>query len=97
MFFNVLRWFRDKFVSFDDINHYYEVAPIIVEAINNLSDNGAIYSYIYNDVVRYCIKQIESQNFSEAYLRYKNCILIFEERFARPFLEQKLIKILKNR
>ena len=30
----VLRWFRDNFVSKEDIEHYYEVAPIIVEAIN---------------------------------------------------------------
>ena len=27
----VLRWFRDNFVSKEDIKHYYEVAPIIVE------------------------------------------------------------------
>ena len=31
----VLRWFRDNFVSKEDIKHYYEVAPIIVENINN--------------------------------------------------------------
>ena len=30
----VLRWFRDNFVPKEDIEHYYEVAPIIVEAIN---------------------------------------------------------------
>lgn len=26
----ILRWFRDNFVSKEDIEHYYEVAPIIV-------------------------------------------------------------------
>ena len=31
----VLRWFRDNFVSKEDIKHYYDVAPIIVENINN--------------------------------------------------------------
>lgn len=30
----VLRWFRDIFVSKEDIEHYYEVVPIIVETIN---------------------------------------------------------------
>lgn len=32
-----LRWFRDNFVSKEDILHYYEVAPIIVEKINSIS------------------------------------------------------------
>ena len=31
----VLRWFRDNFVSKKDKEHYYEIAPIIVESINN--------------------------------------------------------------
>ena len=45
----VLRWFRDNFVSKEDKEHYYEIAPIIVETIN----------------------------------------------FARPVLEQRLVKTLK--
>lgn len=28
----ILRWFRDNFVSNDDVAHYYAVAPVIVEA-----------------------------------------------------------------
>ena len=91
----ILRWFRDKFVFEDDIKYYYEIAPIIVEAINNEKDNEAIYRYIYHNVIKYCINQIESKNFEEAYLRYKNYILAFEEKFARPFLEKKLVNVLK--
>ncbi len=30
---SLLRWFRDNFVTKEDINHYYEVAPVIVENI----------------------------------------------------------------
>ena len=33
---SVLRWFRDNFVTKEDIEHYYEVAPIIVEIINKV-------------------------------------------------------------
>ena len=91
----MLRWFRDKFVDEDDIKHYYEIAPIIVEAINNEKESEIIYSYIYHDIIEYCIVQIETKNFEEAYFRYKNCILAFEEKFARPFLEKKLVKVLK--
>ena len=91
----ILRWFRDKFVTEDDIKHYYELAPIIVEAINNEKESEIIYSYIYHDIIEYCIVQIETKNFEEAYFRYKNCILAFEEKFARPFLEKKLVNVLK--
>lgn len=91
----ILRWFREKFVTEDDIKHYYEIAPIIVEAINNEKENETIYSYIYHNVIQYCITQIENKNFEEAYFRYKNCILDFEEKIARPFLEKKLVKVLK--
>ena len=45
---NVLRWFRDNFVSKEDIKHYYAVAPIIVEAINQEINNNLIYDYIYD-------------------------------------------------
>ena len=90
-----LRWFRDRFVTEDDIKHYYEIAPIIVEAINNDKESETIYSYIYHDIIEYCIVQIETKNFEEAYFRYKNCILAFEEKFARLFLEKKLVNVLK--
>ena len=43
----VLRWFRDNFVSKEDIKHYYEIAPVIVEAINQEEKNDIIYDYIF--------------------------------------------------
>ena len=46
----VLRWFRDNFVSKEDIEHYYEVAPIIVESINNEEKSDIIYNYIYDNI-----------------------------------------------
>ena len=36
----LLRWFRNNFVSEEDITHYYETAPIIVDAINQLPNNN---------------------------------------------------------
>lgn len=39
----VLRWFRDNFVPKKDIKHYYETAPMIVEAIENGN-----YEFAYN-------------------------------------------------
>ena len=91
----VLRWFRDNFVSKEYIEHYYEVAPVIVETINKEEKSGIIYDYIYDNIVDYCVKQIEQGNYDKAYSRYKNSVLILEEQFARPMLEQRLVKTLK--
>lgn len=93
----VLRWFRDNFVTKEDIKHYYEIASIIVETINNEKQKDLIYDYIYDNIVDYCIKQIENGNYIAAYNRYKSSILTLEEHFARPMLEQRLIKVLKLR
>ena len=92
----LLRWFRDNFVSQEDIKHYYKTAPIIVEAINHETESSTIYKYIYDNIINYCVTQIESGNYDEAYKRYKNSILCFEEQFAKPLLEQKLVKVLRK-
>jgi len=93
----VLRWFRDNFVSKEDVKHYYKTAPIIVEAINNSSDSSLIYDYIYENVISYCIDEIETGNFDKAYKRYKSSVLSFEETLARPYLEQKFVKSIESR
>ena len=91
----VLRWFRDNFVTKEDIEHYYELAPIIVKMINKDEKSDMIYDYIYDNIVDYCVKQIEQGNYDKAYNRYKNSVLVLEEQFARPVLEERLVKSLK--
>lgn len=92
-----LRWFRDHFVSEEDIEHYYVTAPIIVEAIDNLENNETIYHYIYNNVIDTCVKAIQQGDYEIAYNRYKNSVLTLEEQFAKPALEKRLIKVLKTK
>jgi len=91
----ILRWFRDNFVSKQDIEHYYEIAPIIVENINKEEKFDIIYDYIYDNVVDYCIEQIEQGNYDKAYSRYKNSVLALEEQFAKPVLVNRMVKTLK--
>ena len=91
----VLRWFRNNFVSKEDIEHYYETAPIIVENINKEEKSDIIYDYIYDNVVDYCVEQIEQGNYDKAYSRYKNCVLTLEEQFAKPVLVNRMVKTLK--
>lgn len=90
-----LRWFRDKFVSKEDIEHYYKIAPIIVETIDKEEKSDIVYDYIYNNIVDYCVKQIENGNYDAAYSRYKNSVLTLEEQFVKPILKNKLVKIFK--
>ena len=90
----VLRWFRDNFVSQEDIAHYYETAPVIVSAINNAPGSDMVYDYIYENVVHACVDAIERGDYEFAYSRYKNSILSFEEKFAKPALQRRLIKAL---
>ncbi len=91
----VLRWFRDKFVSKEDIDHYYEVAPVIVESINKEEQANIIYEYIYENIVDYCVKQIEKENYDEAYSRYKISVIVLEKQFAKPALINRFVKTLK--
>lgn len=92
----VLRWFRDNFVSKEDIEHYYEVAPIIVENINKEEKANIIYDYIYDNIVDYCVEQIEQGNYDKEYSRYRNSVLTLEEQFAKPLLQQRFVKTLKR-
>ena len=93
----VLRWFRDNFISQKDIEYYYKIAPIIVETINKEEKAEIIYDYIYDNVVDYCVEQIEQGNYEAAYSRYKNSFLTLEEQFAKPALVNKFVKTLKLR
>lgn len=91
----VLRRFRDAFTTKEDIEHYYKIAPIIVEAINNVENNNEIYNCIYENVVRTCVNAIKNGEYELAYNRYKSSVLILEEQFARPMLEQSFVKVLR--
>ena len=83
----VLRWFRDNFVSTDDKNHYYDVAPKIVDAIGKENESDLIYNYIYDNVVDYCVTQIENGNYNEAYKRYKDSIQLLEKYYISPLIQ----------
>lgn len=87
----ILRWFRDNYVLKEDIKHYYEVAPLIVEAINEKEQSDLIYDYIYDNIVDYCVEQIKDGNYEEAYERYKNSVLSLEQ----TFLKNKNTKVLR--
>ena len=77
----VIRNFRNRFVSKKDIEHYYEVAPMIVAAIDKLEDSNKVYNYIYDRVVSICVNAIKEEDYIFAYNKYKASILSLEEKF----------------
>ena len=77
----VLRWFRDNYVTKEDIKYYYEIAPSIVESINNTEQSEKIYDYIYDNIVDACVEAIQKGDYDFAYNRYKNSILSLENVF----------------
>ena len=93
----ILRWFRDNFVSKQDIMHYYEVAPMIVEQINAISDSKKIYNWIYENIISKCVELIREGNYEFAYNRYKNSVLVLEMYFLKQELNKDFVKILKSK
>lgn len=91
----ILRWFRDNFVSKEDIERYYRLAPMIVDAINEEPENDIIYNYIYDNIVDACVEAIENANYEFAYTRYKSSILSLEQFFAKQISQEqdKVFKI----
>lgn len=73
----MLRWLRDNCVMDEDVTHYYEVAPLIVECIES-GDPKSVYPYIYQNLVSYCVSEIEVGNYENAVARYKQVVADLE-------------------
>lgn len=91
----VLRWFRDNYVSKKDIEHYYDVAPKIVAEIDKLKEREIAYNYIYDNIIDYCIEQLETGNYTEAYNRYKESVLNLERNFHNVSDDKKRKVLIK--
>lgn len=80
----ILRRFRDTFVPKEDVEHYYRVAPKIVDTINKSPDQDSIYTGIYENVIAVCVDAIKNGNFEYAYNLYKKSVLSLEMQFVQP-------------
>lgn len=67
---------------------FYKFDPVIVKKIEKSSEKGQIYKYIYDNVVSYCVRRIEENDFEVAYSSY----LALEEQFVKSISRQKVLK-----
>ncbi len=71
-----LRFFRDCYLANQpggkaEIEQYYELAPRIVSAINQLPNATVRWNMIYQELVKPCVLLIHSNQNNEAYQLYK--------------------------
>lgn len=77
----ILRWFRDNYVSKQDVKHYYKIAPSIVKSIDSSPNNNEIYNDIYTNLVVACVNAIKRGEYDFAYKQYKDSVLALEKKF----------------
>ena len=65
-YLDILRWFRDNYVSLEDKKEYYSIAPKVVETINELENSNEMYNQI-----NYYVK-IFDEYIKNIVLQYRN-------------------------
>lgn len=79
-----LRFLRDTFVKIqhpEDVEEYYRIGPIIVDAINSQPDCEEIYADIYENLVMATIS-MSKVSFESAYKLYKDYVQKLKEKYC---------------
>lgn len=81
------RMFRDTWLlnqpdGKELVRKYYQVAPIIVDSINKLSDCSDIYWSILTEYLDPCLKYIESCKFKKCKETYMNMVQSLERKYV---------------
>jgi hypothetical protein len=82
---NTLRNYRDSYLrSSNDgenlIQTYYQVAPIIVQKLNNDKQAINIYAYIFNQIKKACF-EIEQNQLERAKTTYIDLVTFLKEKY----------------
>lgn len=82
-----LRKFRDEYLTKQEcgkceIDHYYQVAPVIVAKIRSSTNAKAVFEKIYAELVAPCVKLIEAGDLTTAHSKYREYILMLEKGLA---------------
>ena len=85
-YLDILRWFRDNYVSLEDKKEYYSIAPKVVETINELENSNEMYNQIYYKVIQLCVRLIEYGRYDEAYCIYKENVLDLQNKYVKKLV-----------
>ena len=85
-YLDILRWFRDNYVSLEDKKEYYSIAPKVVETINELENSNEMYNQIYYKVIQVCVRLIEYGRYDEAYCIYKENVLDLQNKYVKKLV-----------
>lgn len=80
--------------SRDKRGNYVNDKGVVIK-VSEYKDGSGMKVDFYDNVVDYCVEQIEQGNYDKAYNRYKNSVLILEEQFAKPEITNRFVKNLK--
>ena len=81
-----LRAYRDGYLSGrpggrEDIAHYYDIAPKIVNAVNRTTYPSRVWEDLYNELVLPCVRYIKDGHNDEAYGLYRKITLRLENEY----------------
>lgn len=76
-----LRLFKTVALSQQDIEHYYEISPRIVEAIDKETISDVFFEYIYEYIVLACVYAIDKGDYHFAKERFFTTMNDLEEVF----------------
>lgn len=86
-YLDILRWFRDKFVSLEDKKEYYQIAPKVVDELDKLPNSNEVYNEIYCKVIQVCVSLIEENRFEEAYKIYKDNVIALDNKYVKKLVK----------
>jgi len=79
------RTFRDTFMSdkMDEVNEYYEIAPVIVSSICSMTNCNVVFDYIRDTFLKPAWLAIKEKRNEDAYKIYSRMIAILRKRFLK--------------
>ena len=83
-----LRAFRDSYIKGlangeEIIKEYYDIAPKIIEAIEQEPDTDYIFKKLFEELVQPCVRYIEENQNEMAYALYEKTVLKLKEKYLK--------------
>lgn len=90
-----LRGLRDEYISQEEVEHYYEISPLMIETINNSSNPDELYETIYNSIVMECAVALAYGAREYGTKKFREVTAVLEEEYLKP-AEDKHVKVLSR-